>query len=269
MPAVAGFPGLSELLAWPTDHLTEAAKSWQTIGERCYMVTSQVWRDAMSIDWQGEGADALRTTTHADMMTTSAVADQLQAAAKVARSGASDLYAARSRMRYAVDDACTAGFDVGEDLSVTDRSIGGSPVRRAARQTLAETFAADIRQRAAQLIALDQQVAANITVAVAGIRDAFPQNPTPGMPPQDNRVHAVDNHWKQDPPRDPNADPPWENQPSPRTLDEVRDALRQLRRGKNPPVRELDTPGEIQDFWDWLAKMPVICRHAMIPRGNP
>jgi hypothetical protein len=78
MPAVGGFPRLSELLAWPTDHLAEAADYWETIGERCYMVTNQVWRDAMSIDWQGEAAEALRTTTHADMMTTSAVADQLQ-----------------------------------------------------------------------------------------------------------------------------------------------------------------------------------------------
>jgi hypothetical protein len=62
MPAVAGFPGLSELLDWPTDHLAEAADYWETIGERCYMVTSQVRRDAMSIDWQGEAAESLRTS---------------------------------------------------------------------------------------------------------------------------------------------------------------------------------------------------------------
>lgn len=30
--------------------------------------------------------------------------------------------------------------------------------------------------------------------------------------------------------------------------------LRQLRRGKNKPNRELDTPEEIKDFWDWLSK---------------
>jgi hypothetical protein len=95
MSAVAGFPGLSQLLAWPTEHLTEAADYWETIGARSYGVTNQVWRDASSIDWQGDAADALRTVTHADMMTTSAVADQLQAAAQIARSGASELYSAR------------------------------------------------------------------------------------------------------------------------------------------------------------------------------
>jgi hypothetical protein len=169
-------------------------------------VANQVWRDALSVDWQGAAADALRSATHADMMTTSAAADQLHAAAKVARSGASDLYAARSRVRYAVEDIRSAGFDVGEDLSVTDRASGGSPVQRAARQAQAQTFAGDIRQRAAQLVGLDQQVAAKVTSAMAGIRTTFPPNPAPDTPPKDNRVHAVDHHWKQDP--TPPSQPP-------------------------------------------------------------
>jgi hypothetical protein len=194
MSAIAGFPGLSQLLAWPTEHLTEAADHWEAVGGRSYGVANKVWHDALSIDWHGEAADTLRTATHTDMLTTSAAVDQLHAAAKVARSGASDLYTARARMGYAVDDARTAGFDVGEDLSVTDRSSGGSLAQRAARRAQAQTLAGDIRQRAAQLVGLDQQVAGKITAAVAGIRDTFPRN----------RVHAVDNHtFKQDPPREP------------------------------------------------------------------
>lgn len=200
-------------------------------------------------------------------MTIGAVADQLRATAKVARSGASDLYAARSRVRYAVEDAHTAGFNVGENLSVTDRSTGGSAAQRAVRQAEAQTFAGDIRQRAAQLIGLDQQVAGKVTAAVAGIRNTFSQNPAFGAPPKDNHVHEVDNHtFKQDPapPPDPGAAPPWGNLPSPRTIDDVRDALRQLRKGKNPPVRELDTPDEIEKFWDWLGKNA----HDLPPRGD-
>jgi hypothetical protein len=177
MSAVSGFPGLSGLLAWPTEHLTEAADHWEAVGGRSYGVANQVWRDAVAIDWHGEAADALRTATHADMLTTSAVADQLQAAAKVVRSGASDLYAARSRVRYAVEDARRAGFDVGEDLSVTDRSSGGSPAQQAARQAQAQAFAGDIRQRAAQLVGVDQQVAAKVTAAIA--ESATPSHRTP------------------------------------------------------------------------------------------
>jgi hypothetical protein len=165
MAAVAAFPNLSELLTWPTEHLTEAADHWEVVGGRSYGLANQVWRDALSVDWRGGGADALRFATHADMMITSAVADRLQAAAKVARGGASDLYAARSRVRYAVEDAYAAGFDVGEDFSVTDRFSGGTVAQRAARQAEAEALAADIRQRAAQLVALDQQVAGKVTAA--------------------------------------------------------------------------------------------------------
>ena len=199
MSAVAGFPSLSQLVAWPTEHLTEAADCWEAVGGRGYGLAHQVWREAVSVDWHGD-ADALRTATHADMLTTSAVADQLQAAAKEARSGASDLYAARARVRTAVGDARTAGFAVGEDLSVIDRSSGGS----SARQVQAQAFAADIRRRAAPLVALDQQVAGKITAAVAGIRTTFPPDPSFGEPPNDNPVHAVDNHsFKQRPPPSP------------------------------------------------------------------
>lgn len=204
MAAVEGVPNLSSLLAWPTDHLTEAADHWETVGERSYGVAHQVWRDALVVDWRGEAAEALRTATHADMLTTSATVDQLQEAANVARSGASDLDAARSHVRYAVEDARTAGFEVGEDLSVTDRMTGGSAAQQAARQAAAQAFAGDIGQRAAQLVSLDAQVAGNVTAAVAGIRDTFPQIP----PPTVTSVQAVDNRtFKQDPPPSSPVDP--------------------------------------------------------------
>ncbi|WP_197518325.1 hypothetical protein [Mycobacterium sp. E3198] len=199
MAAVAGIPSLSQLVVWPTEHLTEAAEHWDAVAGRSYAVANQVWRDALSVDWHGEGAEALRTATHADMMTTGAVADQLQAAAEVARSGASDLVAARSRLRYAIQDANAAGFDMYEDMSVVDRSTGGPVAERAARQAKAQTFAADIRQRAAQLVALDQQVAGRVTTAMAGIREACPRK---------TDLQAVDNHtFKQDPPPGPPGPP--------------------------------------------------------------
>src|SRR6202012_1706900 len=118
-----------------------------------YGVSHGVWRDALTVDWSGKAADALRTDAHADMMTTSAVVDQLQSAASLARSGASDLDAARSQMRYAVEDARSAGFEVGEALSITDGMSGGSAAARPARQAAAQTFAGNIGERAAQLLA--------------------------------------------------------------------------------------------------------------------
>jgi hypothetical protein len=151
MAAVAALPGLSELLDWPTDHLTDAAAYWEVVAERNYGLANQVWRDASSVDWDGHAADALRTATHSDMIAAGAAADQLLTAAKVARNGASDLFAARSRLQYALQDAHAAGFDVDEEGSVFDRTTGGSAAQRAARQAEAEALAATIRQRAGQL----------------------------------------------------------------------------------------------------------------------
>ena len=109
--------------------------------------------------------------------------DQLQEAAKTARIGASDLDAARSRVRYAVEDTRAAGFDVGEDLSVTDRSTGGTAAARAARQAQAQTFAADIGQRAAQLVGLDHQVAGRIASALPGVGNLrFEEAPAAAAP---------------------------------------------------------------------------------------
>jgi hypothetical protein len=195
MAAVAGVPHLSSLLTWPTEHLTEAAAHWEDVGERSYGVAHGVWSDALTVDWDGSAADVLRTDTHADLMTTSGVVDQLQEAATVARSGASQLDAARSAVRYAVEDAQSAGFQVGEDLSVTDRMAGGSGAQMAARQAAAQTHAANIGGRAAQLVSADAQVASRVTAAVAAVGSTFPSAPS-----TNGQVHAVDNRtFKQDP----------------------------------------------------------------------
>ncbi|MDC8995450.1 hypothetical protein PR371_15845 [Mycobacterium marinum] len=177
--AIGSLPTLSNLMAWPTEHLTEAADYWTAAGHRWYEVFNQIWRDSLSVDWKGIGADALHTRTHADHTKVSGLVDQLHEAARIARVGASDLYAARSRVRYAVEDARDAGFVVGEDLSVTDYSTGGSLVERATRQAQAQALAADIRQRAGLLISLDGQLAGKVTTAMAGIGNVFPaDNPT-------------------------------------------------------------------------------------------
>ncbi|BBY37731.1 hypothetical protein MMAN_18650 [Mycobacterium mantenii] len=251
MAAVAELPGLSALLAWPTDHLTEAAAHWEIVGERSYGVAHQVWRDAASVDWHGEASDALRSATHADLQTASAAVDQLRAAARVARSGASDLYAARSRVRYTVEDARNAGFAVGEDLSVTDRT--GGQIRRAAGRAAScrQAFAGDLRQRAAQLVGLDQQVAGKITAAVAGIRDTFPPNPAPAapLPARNGRIQAVDRTWKQDGGN-------GEANPGP-TGDDIRGGLGKLPVGDRLDVKEVRSAQDLENLWKWAKQHGV------------
>jgi hypothetical protein len=243
MAAVAGVPGLSALLIWPTDHLTEAAAHWEDVGERNYRVAHGVWSDALGVDWDGEAADALRSETHADMLTTSGVVDQLQEAASVARRGASELDAARSSVRYAVEDARSAGFEVGEDLSVIDRMTGGSAAQMAARQAAAEAHATNIGGRAAQLVSVDAQVASRVTAAVAGVGSTFPKTP-----PTLGQVRAVDNRtFKQGPDKPP---PP----PKGPKADDIRKSIQKLPEGSDYDIREVRTPEDLRNLKNWMTE---------------
>ncbi|MCV7077978.1 hypothetical protein H7I94_21770 [Mycobacterium szulgai] len=135
-------------MSWPIEHLTDAAAYWQDAGSRCYAAFDQIRRDSVSIDWQGEAAERLRSRTFADEAIVSGVREQLVMAVKVARIAATELYASRSRMQYAVEDAHAAGFVVGEDLSLTDQLVWSTAAEQAARRADAEALLADIDLRA-------------------------------------------------------------------------------------------------------------------------
>lgn len=182
MCAAIVMPALSELLAWPTEHLTDAADHWTETSSRWYEVFTETWKESLNVKWHGSGAEALRTRTHLDKLKVSAMVDQLQEAAKRARAGATDVFAARSRVRNAVADAHEAGFFVDEDLSVIDLSTGGSSADRAIRQAQAESHAADIQQRAALLVRADARAAGKISNAMAGIGSQIPKSPSTPTP---------------------------------------------------------------------------------------
>ncbi|WP_421841282.1 alpha/beta hydrolase [Mycobacterium sp.] len=133
---------------------------------------------SLAVVWDGAGGDGLRERTRADLTSVSAKADQLRQASKIARDGAGTIGSVQRRVLYAVEDAHDAGFVVGEDLSVVDTWSGGTAAEQVARRAQAQAFAADIRQRATQLIGSEHDVAAKITTATAGIAPTFPETPT-------------------------------------------------------------------------------------------
>jgi hypothetical protein len=153
------------------------------------------------------------------------------------------LEAARAQVRYAVEDARSAGFEVGEDLSVTDRTSGGSAAERAARQASAQAFAADIGGRAAQLVSADAQVASRVTAAVAGVGTTFPQTP-----PTNGQVRAVDNHTFKQAPTPP---PPSPKGPS---ADDMRKVIEKLPKGKKPLIKVVRTPEDLERLKQWMTE---------------
>ncbi|KBL53590.1 hypothetical protein T604_00032 [Mycobacterium tuberculosis UT0087] len=96
----------------------------------------------------------------------------MRQASGLAREGAGTIGAAQRRVIYAVQDAHNAGFNVEEDLSVTDTRTSRTFAEQAARQAQAQALAGDIRQRATQLIGVEHEVAAKIATATAPLKQA-------------------------------------------------------------------------------------------------
>ena len=164
-------PTLSQIEAYSTDHLVDAADHWDRLADRWEDAHWQVRNQAHVLDWQGAAADALRARTASDYTVASGQADQLRGTSRIARQQAGELDHLRNSVLYAVEDAHNAGFLVGDDFSVTDARTSRTAAELAARQAQAQVFAADIRGRAGALVGADTTVAADLSSAAAGIGD--------------------------------------------------------------------------------------------------
>jgi hypothetical protein len=204
-------PTRSQIEAYTTDHLVDAAEYWGGLADRWEDAHWQVRNEAHSLDWEGFGGDALRARTVSDCDVATAKAAQLREAATIARRGAGDISAAQRRVMYAVQDAHNAGFKVGEDLSVTDARRSRSSAEKAARQAQAQTFAADIRSRATELVGLDHEVGGSITDAASGVNNFADTGVYHKSNGSSDYTHFVDNKIPVHPHGDPfneHIDPP-------------------------------------------------------------
>lgn len=175
------FPSLSELLSWDTTDLTEGAGYWDGLADRWESAFAEIELRIRASGWEGQAADAAIERARQDTMKVTNAAQHLRDAAKIARQGASDEQAAISRLRYAVEKAWNAGFNVHDDYAVTSSHIGGTAEERAVLQAEAKAFAADIRSCAGQLVGLDARIGAKITTAVGRIGEfSFSETGGPG-----------------------------------------------------------------------------------------
>ncbi|MBO0880037.1 MAG: hypothetical protein J2P17_06655 [Mycobacterium sp.] len=205
-------PTLSQIRGWDTEHLSQAADDWEAEAQRWETAYEQDYQRLADTDWQGQGREAALERAGLDLVKVRGPAWQLREAATAARYGFAQQNGAKELALDAVADAERAGFSPTEDLSVTDRQTGGSAAVRAARQAQAQALAAQIRHRAALLVASNQETATKITAAAGNIGEfCFDEPPgaaTTRSPQKDNGIQPVDNKiWKQDPPPPPPSRP--------------------------------------------------------------
>lgn len=167
-PAV---PSLSQIRAWDTDHLRQAAEYWSWGAEHWESVFTTAYQASArpgGHPWEGSAADQAQLRAYLDRMKVIGVADRIRATAEAARTGARRIAAARQRALDVANAATAAGFTVGEDLSVSYPHR--VPVAAAApRQLQADDFATRLRTAATELAAVDSQVAAAVSESGAGV----------------------------------------------------------------------------------------------------
>ncbi|MEE6139955.1 hypothetical protein SKC41_26960 [Mycobacterium sp. 050128] len=196
----AGVPSLSEIQAWDVAHLEGAATDWSATAEHWESSFSSIHRASVSPGgtvWEGVAAEAAQERAFADLVKVRGLADVLHESAAIARRGADTLDSAKRSVLDAVEEASSAGYLVGEDLSVTP------PRASVAAQAQAQLYAADIQQRAAQLVAHDAEIAAKITTASAPLNGV-----ASAEPPASPVARALGAGFKLDHEWDPYTDQP-------------------------------------------------------------
>jgi hypothetical protein len=129
-------PTLSQVEAYTTDHLIDAADHWDDMADHWEGAHWQIRNQVHQLDWQGDAAEGLRARTGADYTVANGHANQLRDTSRIARQQAGELDRLRNRVLY-------SGFFVGEDLSVTDTHASRTPAELAARQAQAQILAAE------------------------------------------------------------------------------------------------------------------------------
>jgi len=166
MPAL---PTLTQVKQWDVHHLTDAAAHWSRTADLWESTFHDVWRATVrpgGAHWDGRAADTAQDMTWRDLVRVRGCAEALRLAARIAKIGAESLFDVKRLTLEAVDQAHADAMIVGEDLSVT------GPGRHAG--TTAADHAEDIRHLAANLVALDRDIALRLHSTALGIGEGIP-----------------------------------------------------------------------------------------------
>ncbi len=211
--STTALPTRSEVEAFSGVYLVDAASHWVGSASRWTGAVDSLDRKVRRPGWTGEGAEAAALRVGADRNRVTGAADSLWAVATVARRAADDLLAAKARVLRTVRDAEAAGFEVGEDFSLSTVVSTTSASEMAAREAQMRRFGLAIRSNVLALMRVDEGAAAEIASATAELPSlTFDGNARDGGLIQAVDFHGIPLPQKPNPPAIP---PPegWSKDP--------------------------------------------------------
>ncbi|CAM3793167.1 HNH/ENDO VII family nuclease [Mycobacterium frederiksbergense] len=202
-------PTRTEIEAWTTRHLADAASAWRGAAAASEDAFDQHRQNIVSpggTTWEGDAKDAALDRVTRDTAVVGSQNEVLLGAADTAENGVTDINAAQREVLAAITAAEADGFRVGEDLSVTDTRTYDLDTA-AARATAATEHAEDIRWTAERLVQADNLAGQQLQAKAAeleGIRFDG-EGETSGDP----TIQMVDHGTEtEDPNQPPAAAPP-------------------------------------------------------------
>lgn len=162
-------PTQSALRAYDTSHLTEHAAHWRDLAARRRSVVGTINAQANSLDWVGQGDEAMKASMQRHLSTAEDEAALLDSAAQTAEGGASVLHQQQHSILSGVDQARQSGFAVGEDWSVTDTMYTPGSMGWYARQPTAQTISTDLRTQAGAFAGQEAQVATDVVTSAGDL----------------------------------------------------------------------------------------------------
>ncbi len=273
--AATALPTRSQIEAWETAHLGAAARRWTSTAELWDQTFEALHQEALApggTQFDGATAAATRQRTLSDKLTVIRIAEDLVAAAAAARTGADSVAAAKSAAVAAIARAEDAGFDVGEDLSLTSRREF-TEAEFDAKLAEAQWLAAEIRTAAAGLVTADAGVAAAVTTAVASFAEvSFPEPSPPAEAPRDPAIRPVNNEIPKDEPKPVEGDEtePTTGENRPEIPQSLEDLMVPGAAG-NAPAEESDgadpeQPEDLDEALSTVAGAPVGAPQSVVER---
>ncbi|OMC33855.1 hypothetical protein A5740_11225 [Mycobacterium sp. GA-1841] len=199
-PAAAPAPisTRSEIEAWSTSHVTEAASIWRTAAtasESAFDLHRQNVSSPGGTTWEGNAKDAALDRVTADLAVVGRQGAVLREAADLAENGSHDIKAAKDKAVEAITAAEDDDFRVAEDLSVTDtRKYDITTI--VDRNRAAAEHAEDIRWTAQQLAQADKLVGDRLEAKAAELEAIrFDGEGDKG----NGQVYLIDHETEEDP----------------------------------------------------------------------
>ncbi|MUL63555.1 hypothetical protein BOO86_03700 [Mycobacterium sp. CBMA 234] len=165
-------PTLAQITDWDVEHLVDAAAQWNRTADLWEDSFHDVWQGTLrpgGTTWEGSAAENAQDIAWRDLVKVRGSADSLRTAANIAHTGAASLHDVKRLALNAIDEAHTNEFTVADDLSVTEVRYRFVARERESREAMADDHSADIRHLAANLVALDRDIAHRLRAAMAGI----------------------------------------------------------------------------------------------------